>query len=182
MHRQNILHLSIKQFSMKMALPKQLLMLALSTVFLLAFTSQPYKANFSGGWKLNESKSDLGQFGRFAVRSIKADQKDESISITRTQASFNGDDMTTTETLSFDGKETETTIFENSKRKSTAKWSDDGKALTITYVLMLNFNGETTEIKGTEVWTLADGGATLVSQNSSSSSFGDMKAKGVYKK
>ena len=38
------------------------------------------------------------------------------------------------------------------------------------------------EIKGTEVWTLGDGGKTLISQNNSSSSFGEMQAKGIYEK
>jgi hypothetical protein len=47
---------------------------------------------------------------------------------------------------------------------------------------MLDFNGQTTEIKGTETWILSDGGKTLVSQNNYSSSFGDNNAKGVYEK
>lgn len=167
---------------MKISLSKKFLILLVAPIFLFAFTTKVYKANFSGDWKLNESKSDLGQFGRFAVKSIKADQKDESISISRTQASFNGDDMTTTETLSFDGKETETTIFENSKRKSTAKWSDDGKNLTINYTLLLDFNGQTTEIKGTETWTLSDDGKNLTVQINSSSPQGEFSWKAVYDK
>jgi len=47
---------------------------------------------------------------------------------------------------------------------------------------MLDFNGQTTEIKGTEAWILSDGGKTLVSQNNSTSSFGDIQAKGIYEK
>jgi hypothetical protein len=167
---------------MKISLSKRLLILLLTPAFLFAFTTKVNKTNFSGDWKLNESKSDLGQFGRFAVKSIKADQKDESISISRTQASFNGDDMTTTETLSFDGKETETTIFENSKRKSTAKWSDDGKNLTVNYALLLDFNGQTTEIKGTETWTLSDDGKNLTVNINSSSPQGEFSWKAVYDK
>ena len=102
--------------------------------------------------------------------------------ISKTAPGFNGDDVTLSETLPFDGKEVESTVFGTSKRKASAKWSDDGQTLTITYNLMLDFNGQTTEIKGTESWTLADGGKTLVSQNNSSSSFGDIQAKGVYEK
>jgi hypothetical protein len=84
--------------------------------------------------------------------------------------------------LSFDGKETKGVIFGTSTRTASSKFSDDGQTLTITYDLMLDFNGQQTEIKGTEVWTLADGGKTLVSQNNSSSSFGDIQAKGIYEK
>jgi hypothetical protein len=166
---------------MKILLKKSLAFLITPAIF-LAFTSLPDKANFSGEWKLNETKSDLGQFGPYAPRTIKVQQKADSIMISKTAPGFNGEDVTLTETLPFDGKEVESTVFGTSKRKASAKWSDDGQSLTITYNLALDFNGQTTEIKGTETWTLADGGKTLVSQNNSSSSFGDIQAKGVYEK
>lgn len=167
---------------MKASLSKRLLTLLIATTFLFAFTNNTYRANFSGEWKLNESKSDLGQFGRFAVKIIKADQKEDAITITTTRPSFNGDDVTSSETLSYDGKETETTVFGNSKRKSTAKWSDDGKTFTISYTLLLDFNGQQSEIKGTEVWTLSDDGKSLTSQINSSSPQGEFSWKAVYDK
>jgi hypothetical protein len=126
--------------------------------------------------------SDLGQFAPYAPRTIKVTQAADSITISKTAPSMNGDDFTYSETLSYDGKETKTTFFGTSTRTASAKWSDDGQTLTISYDLMLDFNGQTTEIKGTEVWTLGDGGKTLVSQNNSSSSFGEMQAKGIYEK
>jgi len=161
---------------------KKLLVFLIAPAILFSFTSLPDKANFSGEWKLNEGKSDLGQFAPFAPRTIKVEQKADSIAITKTSPSFNGDMVTITETLPFDGKEVENTVFGNSKRKASGKWSDDGQAFTISYDIMLDFNGQTTEIKGTEAWVLADGGKTLVSQNNYSSSFGDNNAKGVYEK
>jgi hypothetical protein len=161
---------------------KKLFALFIAPAFLLSFNIKADRANFSGDWSLNEGKSDLGQFANYAPRKIKVEQKDDAITISKTAPSFNGDDVTITETLTFDGKETESTIFGNSKRKASAKWSDDGQTLTISYNLMLDFNGQTNEIKGTETWTLADGGKTLLSQNNSSSSFGDIAAKGVYEK
>jgi len=166
---------------MKAALLKSFSLLV-APAFLLAFTSTVYKSNFSGEWKLNESKSELGEFGRFAVRAIKADQKEETITITRTSPSFNGDEMTYSETLSYDGKETETSIYGTSKRKSSGKWSDDGKSLTINYVLLLDFNGQTTEIKGNELWTLSQDGKNLTSQVNSTSPQGDFSWKAVYDK
>lgn len=164
------------------AFSKRLLTLLIAPAFLFAFSTKTYRTNFSGEWKLNESKSELGQFGRFAVRAIKADQKEDAITIVKTAPSFNGDDMTTTETLSYDGKETEITVFGNSKKKSTAKWSDDGKTFTINYTLLLDFNGQTSEIKGTETWTLSDDGKTLTSQIHSSSPQGEFSWKAVYDK
>ncbi|HEV8282791.1 MAG TPA: hypothetical protein VGQ09_00700 [Chitinophagaceae bacterium] len=161
---------------------KKLLAFLFAPALFLSFTSMPDKVNFSGEWKLNEGKSDLGQFAAFAPRKIKVEQKDDAITIAKTSPSFNGDDVTISETLPFDGKEVETTIFGNSKRKASAKWSDDGQTLTITFNLLLDFNGQTNEVKGTETWTLGDGGKTLVSQNNSTSSFGDLAAKGIYEK
>jgi len=161
---------------------KKLLTFLIAPIILLAFTTQPDRANFTGEWKLNEGKSELGQFAPYAPRTIKVTQVADSITISKTAPSMNGDDFTMTETLSYDGKETKTTIFGTSTRTASAKWSDDGQTLMITYVLMLDFNGQNTEIKGTEAWTLGEGGKTLVSQNNSSSSFGEMQAKGVYDK
>jgi hypothetical protein len=157
-------------------------LLLAAPALLLAFSARPDKANFSGTWKLNEGKSDLGQFGNFATRTIKATQTTDSISIDRTAPSFNGGDVTTHETLSYDGKQVESALFGNSKKKSTLKWSEDGQSFSITYTLMLDFNGQTNEINGVETWTLGDGGKTLVSQNKSSSSFGDLETKAVYEK
>lgn len=167
---------------MKKSFLKPLLVFLLAPAILLAFTTKADKANFSGEWKLNEGKSDLGQFGQFATRTIKTDQKAESILISRTAPGFDGGDATTSETLPFDGTQVESTVFGTSKRKASAKWSDDGQTLSIPYILSLDFNGEATEIKGTETWTLTDNGKTLVVNSTSSSSFGDATTKAVYEK
>jgi len=167
---------------MKASLTKKLLSLLIAPAFLLAFTSKMDRTNFAGNWKLNESKSELGQFGRFAPHTVKAEQKDDAISITRIATGFNGDERTTTETLTYDGKESESILFGNSKKKSTIKWSDDGKTFSINYTLLLDFNGQTNEIKGTETWALSDDGKTLTIQNNSSSPQGDISTKAVYEK
>lgn len=167
---------------MKKSFLKNITAFLLASIVLFAFIAKPDHANFSGEWKLNEGKSDLGQFANFAVRTVKADQKDDSITISRTAPSFTGENYTTTETLSYDGKESESNLFGNSKKKASAKWSDDGQSLMITYTLSLDFNGQTTEVSGKEKWTLADGGKTLTLENNSTSSFGDLATKAVYEK
>jgi hypothetical protein len=153
--------------------------------FLVSFTNNKKadRANFSGNWSLNESKSEMGQFANIVPRKIKVEQKADSIAISKTSTGFDGNEFTVTETLSFDGKETKSTTPPGSSvRKASAKWSDDGQTLTITYNLMLDFNGQQTEIRGTEIWTSGDGGKTLSTQNSSSSSFGENTYKGIYEK
>lgn len=160
---------------------KKLPVALIAAAFLLSFTTVADKANFSGSWKLNEGKSELGEFGRFAARKVKAEQKDDAITISKTAPSFNGDDVTTTETLTFDGKVTESTVFGSSKKKSTAKWAEDGKSLTISYSIAFERNGETTTITGTETWSF-DADGKLVMSNASSSPMGDRSTKAVYDK
>ena len=161
---------------------KRLSILLFAPLFLLSFISMQVRINFTGQWKLNEGKSELGEFTGFAAKSIKVEQKEDAITITQVNE-FNGEEMTRTETLTFDGKETESSGgFGNSKRKSTAKWSDDGKILTVTFVLKLEFNGETNEIKGTEKYSQSDDGKTLTLQSNSEGPQGDISSKAVYDK
>ena len=141
--------------------------------------------DFSGEWKLNEQKSELGQFGgRGAAKAIKVTSSDaKGIAIERTSTNQNGEAVVRKETLTFDGKESESTGgFGNSTRKATAKWSDDGNALTVNYILNLDFNGQAFEVKGTETWTLSSDGKTLTVQTNAASPQGDLASKAVYDK
>ena len=155
----------------------------LATIMLFAFTFIPDKANFSGTWALNEGKSELGQRGRFAARTIKAEQKTDAINVSKTSPGFNGgEDVTISETLSFDGKESETTVFGNSKRKSTLKWTDDGQIFTINATTLFERDGQTSEFKSNETWSLIDGGKGLSIVTVSSSSRGESTSKAIYDK
>jgi CheY-specific phosphatase CheX len=167
---------------MNTSVSKRIAAVFISSAFLFSFTTVTVKVNFSGNWSLNEGKSELGDFGRFVTRKIKTDQKDDAITITKTTPSFSGDDVTTTETLTFDGKTSESTVFGNSKKKSTAKWSDDGNMLTITYSIAFERNGQTFDITGTETWTLVNEGKSLSLQNSSTSPQGERTTKAIYDK
>ncbi len=162
---------------------KFLFSLVAPVAVLLSFTSMPDRASFSGDWKLNEGKSELGEFGgRFTPLAIKVDQKQDNIIIARTRPGFNGGDpVTSSVTLTFDGKETESTGFGNSKTKSTAKWSDDSQTLTINSVSTFERDGQTSEIKATETWTLSKEGSLTVAAVSTSAR-GEFKTKAVYNK
>jgi hypothetical protein len=166
-----------------LTLLKKFTPLLITPVLILSVTSNK-NVDFSGEWKLNESKSEMGQYAPIVPLKIKAEQKADALTITKTSPGFDGGGETTaTETLSFDGKQVETsTAPGNTKRKASAKWSADGQTLTITYALLLDFNGEATEVKGTETWALSNDGKTLTTTNSSTSSFGENTYKGVYEK
>ncbi len=165
-----------------MSILKKFPVALIAAALLLSFTTTADKANLAGSWKLNEGKSELGEFGRFATRKIKVEQKDDAITISKTSPSFNGgDDVTTTETLTYDGKTSESTVFGNSKKKSTAKWSDDGKTLTVTFSIAFERNGQTFDVTGTETWSLTEEGKLFV-VNSSTSPQGERTTKAVYDK
>ncbi len=156
--------------------------LLIPCLLLFSFTAVDQRANFSGDWKLDESKSELGDFGGRVARSLKAEQKANDITITRTTPGFNGGDpVTTTFTLSYDGKVTESEGFGGSKRKSTAKWSDDEATLTINSTTTFERDGQSMEIKSVETWTLTkEGLLSVVTQ--SSSPRGESTTKAVYSK
>lgn len=168
----------MKKFSFK----KMFYALLMPAVVLFSFTTVADRANFSGDWKLDESKSELGEFGGRVARSIKADQKDNDITIARTTPGFNGGDpVTNTVTLTFDGKVTESEGFGGSKRKSTASWSDDGSTLTVNTTTTFERDGQTSEFKSTETWTLTKDGLLSVVAHSNSPR-GESTTKAIYKK
>ena len=159
--------------------PRVLLIIMFTVITSAAFAGN---VDFSGNWKLNESKSELGQFGGRSAKKLKIQGNVESIAIQRASTNQAGEEMTTDEKLTFDDKESESTVFGNTKKKSKAKWSDDGKTLTVKSTIAFERNGETMEIKTTEIWTLSDDGKTLTINSTSESPRGTNTTKLVYDK
>jgi len=172
----------LKLFCMKKFISgKALFSLLAPAVVLFSFISMADRANFSGDWKLNEGKSELGDFGGRVPRSIKVEQKATDMTISRTRPGFNGGDpVTTTLTMNFDGSVVESTGFGGSKSKSTASWSGDGQTLTINTTTQFERDGQTSESKSTETWTLS--GAALSIVTHSISPRGESTTKAVYEK
>ena len=169
---------------MKKISPGKLLvsMITFAAILLSCFTGSAQRAGFSGDWKLDESKSELGEFGARIARSIKTEQKEDVITVTRTTPGFNGGDpVTSTVTLTFDGKVVESEGFGGSVRKSTAKWSDDGKTLTISSTMNFERDGQSFEFKSTENWTITKDGLLSIAA-STTSPRGDSSTKALYNK
>ncbi len=163
---------------------KTLVLSAIAFTTMSAFQAPlPATPDFSGEWKLNEQKSELGQYGaRMAPKSMKITLENEGFNFEKAGSNLQGEAVTMKDRLTFDGKETESTIFGNNKKKSTAKWSEDGNALNVNSVIMLEMNGESTEIKLTETYKLSSDGQFLELDSRSSSSFGENEMKLVYEK
>jgi hypothetical protein len=169
---------------MNMSFGKKLLAAVIVSATLVSFSTKADRANFSGSWALNEGKSDFGERGaRFATKAIKAEQKSDAITISRTTPSFQGgDDVTTTETLGFDGKEVQGTGFGGSVRKSTLKWASDEQSFAITSTTTGERNGQSFTFNSTETWTLGDGGKSLTVTAVRTSQQGEVTTKAAYDK
>ena len=149
----------------------------MASIFILPvkINAQGTKANFSGTWTLNESKSTMPQGGggqRMGGREFTITQDANLLTQTRT-----GQDGTARATkYTLDGKESVNTFGEY-ESKSTAKWSADGKSLTI--ITKTNFNGN--ERTSTAVWSLTDA-KTLSIVSTRQSQNGEVKSTMVYDK
>lgn len=143
-----------------------------------AFAANP---DFTGDWQLNESKSNLGQFGR-AAKTLKIQGDVTSLAIDRVSTNRNGEEVKTTEKWTTDDKEIESTGFNNSKKKTKVKWSDDGKTLNVKSSTAFEMNGQSMEIKSEEKWSLSDDGKTLTIESTTTSTRGTNTTKLVYDK
>lgn len=142
----------------------------------------PAPVNLSGEWSLNNDKSEFGnsQF-RFAANKLKITQDASNISIERSGTGRNGEAYSYTEKMTLDGKESENSTFQGRTRKSTAKWSPDGKSLTITSTMSFDRNGETFTVNSTEVYSLSSDKVLAIDVDSTSPR-GETKNKLIYDK
>ena len=161
----------------------QVLTVSLICSFLVTSTSSfaQKKVDFSGEWTLNEDKSDFGDGPAFAAIKIVVKQEGESITIERTRVGRDGEERTSSETLTMDGKEN---VSENERGTSSSvlSWSGDGTNLTIKSKREFNRDGETFEMNSTETWTLSEDGKILKIQSDTSSQMGERSVSLVYDK
>lgn len=139
------------------------------------------KPDFSGVWKLNESKSTIGE-GRFRLSPGLVVRHDgNNLEIERTRVGREGQEIKSTENLTLDGKEV-VNEGENRSTKTTANWSEDGRNVVIASIMTISREGQTMEIKNRETWQLSDDGKTLTIQFNSSSPRGERNDNLVYDK
>ena len=170
---------------MNTSFAKKLIPVLIAPVLLLSFITKSGPADFSGTWALNEGKSDFGQRGaRFATKTSKVEQKKGDVTISRTTPPFQqgGEDVTTTETLTSDGKESQTTGAGNSTKKSTLKWADDGQSFVISSSTTMERNGQSMTFNATETWALGDGGKLLTVTTVRTTQQGEQTTKAAYDK
>lgn len=161
----------------------QVLTLSLICSFLLTSTSSFAAKNpdFTGEWTLNEDNSDFGDGPAFAAIKIVVKQEGNTITIERTRMGRDGEERTSSETLTMDGKEN---INENERGTSSSvvSWSDDGSNLIITSNREFNRDGQNFGMNTKEVWTLSEDGKILKIQSDTSSPRGERSVSLIYDK
>src|SRR5664280_93688 len=109
-----------------------------------------------------------------------ATQEANLLTVVRTRTGQDGQPTTTTMKYTLDGKESINTSPRGDS-KSIAKWSADGKSLTIETTRTMDMNGESRTMKSTEVWALTDA-KTLTLNSTRQGPNGDVKSNMVYDK
>jgi hypothetical protein len=157
-----------------------MLMLVLGLTTMITFAQQG-NVNFSGNWKLNEAKSEMGQGRmRMGASSMIVKQNGNNLSVERRSVRQDGTANTTEEKFTLDGKVNVNTGAMNRQSSSTVAWT--GRSLTFQSSQRFERNGQTTEMKSSEVWSLSPDASTLTIDYTTTTQQGEMKRKLVYNK
>lgn len=176
---------------MKRKLTLQILSFLITIAFLCipsALNAQGSKANFSGKWVFNESKSNMGEApqgggqrpGGFGGGDFTATQAANLLTVESTRPNRDGGTSTVTSNYTLDGKESVNSSGRGDS-KSVATWSADGKSLTIVTTRTFERDGQSTEMKTSEVWSLTDA-KTLSIVRTMTTPNGERKTTMVYDK
>ena len=146
--------------------------------------AQAGKTSFAGNWTFNAEKSTQPQGGgggqRMGGGDVVVAQEANLLTVTRTRTGQDGQPTTTTLKYTLDGKESINTSPRGDS-KSVAKWSADGKTLTIASSRTMDMNGETRTINSSEAWVLTDAKILTVTSTRQGQD-GEVKTTLVYDK
>ena len=109
-------------------------------------------------------------------------EKETFLLVESTSSSSDGSPITRQEKLTFDGKESKTTIVGWPREMSTAKLSNNGQTMTVYFSKSFPKSGEKADIKVTEVWKLINGGKSISIHVNSKSTDGERAMTLVYEK
>lgn len=163
-------------------------MLKLSGMFFILFIlGLVYAAekgvDFSGVWAFNESKSNLGDDNRRRGDSkLTVKQEDNLLTVDRVRQNRQGEEVTTNEKFTLDGKESKNMGPRDREIITIVNWTADKKGLIFKSTRSFERQGETFEIKSEQTWSLSDDGKTLTIESTSTSPRGERKATYVYDK
>ena len=134
------------------------------------------KVNYSGEWKLNESKSELGYDFSMAPISVSVKHTKKTLDMTSINV-WDGQEIVSESHFTLNGKETENIGFGESVIKSTAVVDKGTKAITI---VSDGFSEGVGDWTSTEVMSMKDG--NLVIEFEAASDMGEMAETYVFDK
>ena len=149
----------------------------------LVVASAAAKADFSGKWAMDKTKSEGIPPNVEQVMTVTqtGDKIELETKITAPQG-----ERTIKDSYTVDGKETEFTPQgpqgPMGKGKRTAKWSADGAALEVSETATLDGPNGPDEISATRKWTLAADGKTMTIELTFNGEQGTQKTKRVFVK
>jgi len=141
----------------------------------LSATAFGQKVKFSGDWKLNEGKSELGYEFSLAPKAMKLEHTKKTLDLTST-SEWDGQEVESKSHFTLDGAVCENTGFMESVTKSTASF--DKKAGTLKIVT--NGSVEGMDYTLTQVMSLKDGNLHVESE--AASDMGEMVETFVFEK
>jgi len=172
------------------------------TVFTLALllisgcgeTVQKVAINFSGEWTLNAEKSEMGDMrggerskereGRrggmgMGASKMIVEQKENELLVETLRQNPDGEEFSIKSTYTLDGKKSKNDSNFGT-RVSTAKWSKDGKTLTISSTMTMFRDDREFTMESTEKWSLDSD--TLTIESTRSTPMGERTSRAVYDK
>jgi hypothetical protein len=146
---------------------------------ILAFAGDKM-SNFSGDWKLDREKTNLGNAQLFMSK-ISIKLKNDSLFTVRTYENGNGEQYPFDEKLTLDGKEYKMTIYDM-PRKAKAYWSENDQSLVIETTTTFYGNSGEENVVAKEIWKADENGTLLTGDFTIKTSQGESKGTYYFKK
>ncbi len=150
-------------------------------VFALGLVAASAKANFSGTWTLDKTKSE-GLPPALKDQVMTVTQTDDKLVIENKLTTEQGE-TNQTDTYTLDGKPADFTAKGpgglEGKGKRTAKWTADGNAIDVSEEILFDTPQGSATVEITRKWTLSADGKTLQIDMNVSSPMGSQQIKRV---
>ncbi len=135
------------------------------------------KVNLSGNWKLNETKSELGDQFSLAPDVIILKHSKKTLEVEK-HGSMQGEDYVVNDLFTLDGEKCKNPGFtEESVKTSTATWDKKTKLLKVVSLIPMQ---DGSEVEITEEMTIKEG--SLVIESTAASAYGDLFETFVFDK
>jgi hypothetical protein len=118
--------------------------------------------------------------GGFGGGNMVVKQEANLLTLEQTRTGQDGQSVTTTSKYTLDGKESVNSTARG-ESKSVATWAADGKSLTVVTTRTFERDGQTTEMKTSEVWSMTSPTALSIVSTMNTPN-GERKTTRVYDK